>query len=99
MTIKDLTHAKRVARVLKTLGNPQRLLIITLLFDGEKNVTELNKNLKISQPALSQHLSKLRMEGLLGARRDQRQIYYYIGNPTVKQLLEISLKTLEPFGK
>jgi DNA-binding transcriptional ArsR family regulator len=64
--------------------------LISLLLGGEMNVTQLNKNLKLTQPALSQHLSVLRSEGLLGARREQRQVYYSISNAAMTDLIKIS---------
>lgn len=79
--------------VCKAIGNQYRFQIVELLLDGEKNVTTLNKSVKVSQPALSQHLSKLRREGLLGHRREQRQIFYYIKNPTIIRLVAIAKET------
>jgi DNA-binding transcriptional ArsR family regulator len=87
---RDASHIKKSAQMLKVLGNPYRLQIVTLLLHGEKNVTELNKSVKVSQPALSQHLSKLRREGMLGARREQRQIYYYLSNSHVIRVLGVA---------
>jgi DNA-binding transcriptional ArsR family regulator len=87
---KDATHVKTAAQLLKALSNGYRLQIVNQLLHGEKNVTDLNKGIKISQPALSQHLSKLRGEGVLGARRNQRQIYYYISNTHVIRLLGVA---------
>lgn len=87
---KDTAHVKKTSQILKALGNPYRLQIVCLLLNGEKNVTELNKSIKVSQPALSQHLSKLRLEGILGARREQRQIFYYINNTQVIRLLGVA---------
>lgn len=86
---KDAVHTKKSSQILKALGNPYRLQIVNLLLNGEKNVTELNKSIKVSQPALSQHLSKLRLEGILGARREQRQIFYYVNNTQVIRLLGV----------
>ncbi|MES2983880.1 MAG: metalloregulator ArsR/SmtB family transcription factor [Pseudomonadota bacterium] len=86
---KDAAHLKKSAQILKVLGNPYRLQIVTLLLGGEKNVSELNKSVKVSQPALSQHLSKLRREGVLGARREQRQIFYYLNNTHVIRVLGV----------
>ena len=86
----DTAHLKKASQSLKVLGNFYRLQIVTLLLNGEKNVTELNKNVKVSQPALSQHLSKLRREGMLGARRQQRQIYYYLSNSHVIRVLGVA---------
>lgn len=87
---KDTAHLKKSSQVLKVLGNFYRLQIVTLLLNGEKNVSELNQSVKVSQPALSQHLSRLRREGILGARREQRQIFYYITNPHVIRVLGVT---------
>ena len=62
---------------------------MNLLISGEKNVTELNEQVKVSQPALSQHLSKLRRAGIVAFRRDRRQIYYYINDPSVLNVLKV----------
>lgn len=86
---KDTAHLKKSSQILKVLGNFYRLQIVTLLLNGEKNVSELNRSVKVSQPALSQHLSKLRREGILGARREQRQIFYYLTNPHVIRVLGV----------
>lgn len=85
----DTAHLKKASQSLKVLGNYYRLQIVTLLLNGEKNVSELNKSVKVSQPALSQHLSKLRRDGILGARREQRQIFYYLNNPHVIRVLGV----------
>lgn len=77
------------AKVLKSLGNVYRLQIIQLLMSGEKNVTELNEQVKVSQPALSQHLARLRKEGIVVARRNQRQIFYRINNPQILRILNV----------
>lgn len=86
---KDSQQLKKSSQILKVLGNFYRLQIVTLLLNGEKNVSELNQSVRVSQPALSQHLSKLRREGVLGARREQRQIFYYINNPHVIRVLGV----------
>lgn len=77
------------AKMLKSLGNIYRLQIIQLLIAGEKNVTELNEQVKVSQPALSQHLARLRKEGIVTARRHQRQIFYRISNPQILRILAV----------
>jgi ArsR family transcriptional regulator, virulence genes transcriptional regulator len=78
--------------MLRILGNPYRLQIVSILSTGEKNVSELNRNIKLSQPALSQHLSKLRGGGWLRTRREQRQIYYRIRDPKLFDLMEAMRK-------
>ncbi|MDX2095641.1 MAG: metalloregulator ArsR/SmtB family transcription factor [Alphaproteobacteria bacterium] len=80
---------KKSAHLLKTLGNPHRLQIILQLLGGEKNVTQINASIAVSQPALSQHLSRLRSAGILGSRREQRQIFYYLNNQHIGGLLAV----------
>ena len=77
------------AKMLKSLGNVYRLQVIQLLMSGEKNVTELNNHVKVSQPALSQHLARLRKEGIVESRRYQRQIFYRISNPQILRILAV----------
>lgn len=86
---KDTAHLKKSSQILKVLGNFYRLQIVSLLLNGEKNVSELNQSVRVSQPALSQHLSKLKREGVVSARREQRQIFYYITNPHVIRVLGV----------
>ena len=93
---KDSAHVKKASQILKVLGNYYRLQIVTLLLNGEKNVSEINKNVNVSQPALSQHLSKLRRDGILGARREQRQIFYYLSNPHVIRVLGVVAEMSNP---
>lgn len=76
------------ATKLKALANTHRIKIINKLLDGEMNVGQLNKFVKVSQPALSQHLAKLRKAGWLGSRLEQRQIYYYIADIRAVRILE-----------
>jgi DNA-binding transcriptional ArsR family regulator len=69
-------HADDAARLLRTLGNDKRLLILCLLSEGERSVGELNVHLDLSQSALSQHLAVLREDGLVRTRRDAQTILY-----------------------
>ena len=85
--MKDMSQLKKSSQILKALGNFYRLQIVSLLLSGEKNVSELNEHVKVSQPALSQHLARLRREGIVGARRQQRQIFYHIANSQVTRVL------------
>lgn len=70
------THADAASRMLRTLGNDNRLMILCLLAQGERSVGQLNERLELSQSALSQHLAVLRHEGLVDTRRDAQTIYY-----------------------
>lgn len=85
--MKKNLHTAAMADILKAMGNYYRCQILNELLSGEKNVSTLNTVVFVSQPALSQHLSKLRRQGIVGARREQRQIFYYIIEPDVIRLL------------
>lgn len=70
-------QAGQAARLLKALANPQRLRLLCLLVGQELTVGQLNEHLpELSQSALSQHLAKLREEGMVETRRDAQQIWY-----------------------
>ena len=64
------THAEDAATLLRSVGNPPRLLILCELVEAEAGVGELLQRLELSQSALSQHLAVLRAAGLVRARRD-----------------------------
>ncbi|HHX34442.1 MAG TPA: winged helix-turn-helix transcriptional regulator [Gammaproteobacteria bacterium] len=81
-------NAGAAGQLLKALGNPDRLLLLCQLVQGEMNVGELEERLKIVQPTLSQQLSVLRREGLVDTRRDGRQIYYSISSPQALAVIE-----------
>lgn len=74
---------------LKGLANPHRLLVLCLLSQGERSVTELLGYVDISQSSMSQHLAKLRAEGIVDYRREHRTLYYYISNPHVARVIGI----------
>jgi DNA-binding transcriptional ArsR family regulator len=69
-------NAGAAAQLLKTLANDQRLRVLCLLIDGELSVGQINDRIDLSQSALSQHLAKLREEGLVVTRRESQTIYY-----------------------
>jgi ArsR family transcriptional regulator len=71
------------AEVCKTLSNPIRLRIINELQDSEMSVGELARKLDIRQAHLSQHLSILRLRGVVVARKDGVNMYYNIANPKI----------------
>jgi DNA-binding transcriptional ArsR family regulator len=68
--------AARACTLLKVLGNPDRLMLLCQLSQGEYCVSELETQLRIQQPTLSQQLSVLREEQLVSTRREGKQIYY-----------------------
>ena len=82
-------HAGSASRLLKALGNENRLLILCQLADGERSVASLNEPLALSQPALSQHLAVLREEGLVATRREGQTIYYSLPEGPAAQVIRV----------
>jgi DNA-binding transcriptional ArsR family regulator len=72
--------ADAACKLMKALSNPDRLLLLCQLSQGEKNVGELEALVGITQPTLSQQLSVLRDEGLVSTRREGKNIYYCINS-------------------
>jgi DNA-binding transcriptional ArsR family regulator len=68
--------ARRASALLKAMGNPHRLMILCQLVRGEKSVGELERIVGLSQSALSQHLARLRRDGLVKTRRSAQTIFY-----------------------
>lgn len=82
--------ASEAAQLLKLLANENRLLILCrLLLARELSVNGLVIAVGISQSALSQHLAKMRAEGLLATRREAQTVYYRIADPSAKRLLAL----------
>lgn len=79
--------AAETSSLLKTLGNPDRLLLLCQLTQGEACVSDLEIALGIQQPTLSQQLTVLRNEGLVTTRREGKKIYYAIGDDKLLTLL------------
>jgi len=76
------------SRLLKALGNAQRLRVLCLLVDREMSVGQINEQLPdLSQSALSQHLAKLREEGLVLTRREAQTIWYTLKQGPAEQII------------
>lgn len=78
------TRAGEAAAFLKALSHEGRLMILCHITDSEKSVTELEELLGARQSAVSQQLARLRIEGLVAARRDGKAIYYSISDARVR---------------
>lgn len=79
--------AGKAAGMLRLLGNEHRLMILCLLAERERSVGSLLAQIDLSQSALSQHLAKLREDGLLATRREGQSIFYRIGDPAALKLI------------
>jgi len=75
-----LDNAKRASNFLKALAHESRLIILCILADGEKSVSELERELNLRQPTVSQQLARLRADGLVSTRRDGKIIYYSLAS-------------------
>ena len=81
-------QAAEAVAVLKSIAHEGRLLVLCYLSEaGELSVGELVDRIDLSQSALSQHLAKLRAEGLVATRKSSQKVYYRIAEPRVLSLL------------
>lgn len=80
--------AQDVANALKAIGNGRRLMMLCKLVEhGERTVSDLAADVGLSQSALSQHLAKMREEGLVSFRRESQTLWYRIADARVQALL------------
>lgn len=82
-------HSGAAARLMRSLANRQRLLVLCALTEGELSVSELNRRVTLSQSALSQHLAVLRSEQLVSTRRDAQTIYYSLADGPAVRVLKL----------
>ncbi len=75
-----------VAELFSVLSTPIRLKIISVVCNGEKNVSELLSEIQTTQPNMSQHLSTLYRSGVLAKRREGTQVYYRLQSDRVATL-------------
>ena len=81
--------AVKASRLLKTLANPDRLLLLCQLTQGEHGVSEMEALVGVLQPTLSQQLAVLREEGLVTTRREGKQIFYSIASPDALAVMQV----------
>lgn len=81
-------RAGEAAQILRLLANERRLLVLChLVTEGEVTVGRLAEMVGLSQPALSQHLARLRADGLVATRREGTTIHYRVADPRVGRIL------------
>jgi DNA-binding transcriptional ArsR family regulator len=83
------TAADQTCRLMKVLANPDRLLILCQLSQGESRVGELEELLGIVQPTLSQQLTVLRDAELVSTRREGKNIHYALSSPKVLAVMQV----------
>lgn len=89
-------YTQKLSRLLQLLGEETRLQIALCLAQGEANVSELCEFLDLPQSTVSHHLGLLRLAELVNARREGRQVYYSIHQPTWRRLASGFFDQLPP---
>lgn len=82
-------NAQRASSFLKAISHEGRLMILCHLASGEKSVMELEELLSARQAAVSQQLTRLRLEGLVTPRREGKAIYYRLTDDRPKKIMEV----------
>lgn len=86
---KMVKNAQNASNFLKAISHEGRLMILCHLASGEKSVTELEDLLSARQAAVSQQLTRLRLEGLVVPRREGKAIYYSLTDDRPRQIIEV----------
>ena len=82
-----ISSARDASGFLKALAHEGRLLILCLLIEEEKSVTEIEDFLSLRQPAISQQLARLRADGLVETRREGKNVFYSLARPEVREVI------------
>jgi DNA-binding transcriptional ArsR family regulator len=77
--------ANRAAEKLKVYAQPQRLMILSCLLSGQRNVAEIGEATGIGQPALSQQLAELRHADLVSTRKEAKLVWYTLADDNIAQ--------------
>lgn len=88
-------QVEAIAARLRLLGDPTRLRIVCALGQGESDVGCLASLAGVGMPAVSQHLSKLRLAGVVHCRREGQRMVYELTDPAVRDLVVDLLKASE----
>ena len=86
---KMMDSAQAASNFLKAISHEGRLMILCHLASGEKSVTELEELLSARQAAVSQQLSRLRLEGLVIPRRDGKTIFYSLADDRPTRIIDV----------
>ncbi|MBK6006821.1 helix-turn-helix transcriptional regulator [Ramlibacter ginsenosidimutans] len=89
-------EADRITAALRLLAHPDRMLLLCTLSQREMCVSELEEELDLHQPSLSQQLGVLRSEGVVAPRKDGKNVFYKVTDPTLMQILAALYRTFCP---
>ncbi len=81
--------ARKASDFLKALSHENRLLLLCLLAERERTVSELEAILSLRQPMVSQQLARLRLDQLVATRREGKAIYYSLANEDVRRMITV----------
>ncbi|MDQ4059860.1 MAG: metalloregulator ArsR/SmtB family transcription factor [Pseudomonadota bacterium] len=84
-----MRHARDASEFLKALAHEGRLVILCLLSERERSVTELESILDLRQPSVSQQLARLRADNLVQTRRDGKNIYYSLASEEARRVVAV----------
>lgn len=90
---------QNAARILKTLGHPQRIKIVEYLEDGEKTVGQIHRNLDLIQPIVSQHLKVMLDRGIVSYRQEGTHYFYSLANEFILKILSCMSDAQEMISK
>ena len=82
-------YASDAAGLMKALGNESRLMVLCVLAEGERSVSDLNTIVPLSQSALSQQLARLRQQGLVKTRRESQTIFYSLADGPADRVITL----------
>lgn len=82
-------NARLASEFLKALSHETRLLLLCLLSEKERSVTDLENCLSLRQATVSQQLGRLRLDGLVTTRRDGKTVYYSIADDDIKRVIAL----------
>lgn len=84
-----LDNATEASEFLKKLANPNRLMIVCALVDGERSVRDLEDTLQIRQPGLSQQLAELREAGFIEGRKESKSVFYRLADDRIAGFIDV----------
>ncbi|MFI3229282.1 MAG: metalloregulator ArsR/SmtB family transcription factor [Bacillota bacterium] len=90
--IADEAMCGRMANLFKALSEPTRVKLLLSMLHGEVCVQGFVDLLGLTQPSISNQLSKLKSDGLVKCRKEKNNIYYSLDDEHVHDLVEIGLK-------
>ena len=80
--------AKAASGLLKSLANENRLMILCMLAEREMSVNQISEYVDLGQSALSQHLAKLRAEGLVKTRKSSQNVFYSLDSKEAAEVIK-----------